>query len=193
MLTITEAAQGHFKRMLEKQELDSFNLRMSVNNPHTRRVTYNLTLCLPDEQKADDLSIDCDSFIMFVDAESAGHLDEVTIDYTETEDGGGKLDIQDPHMEVKELGEDATLAERVEYLVDTQVNAMVAGHGGEVLLEDVSDDGIVKLSFGGGCQGCGSAEVTLQDGIKQLLLDRIPEIKDVIDVTDHDAGENPYA
>ena len=193
MLTISEAAQGHFRRMLEKQELDAFNLRMSVNNPHTRRVTYNLTLCLPNEQGADDTAITCEGFTLYVDAESASHLDAVKINYIATGDGGGKLDIHDPHMDAEELGDDATLAERVEYLVDTQINAMVAGHGGEVFLEEVTAEGVVKLRFGGGCQGCGSAEVTLQDGIKQLLLEKLPEISDVVDVTDHSEGENPYS
>ena len=62
----------------------------------------------------------------------------------------------------------------------------------EVSLIDVVDDGIAVLKFGGGCQGCGQADVTLKEGIEKTLLERIPELKGVRDVTDHSIKENAY-
>jgi Fe-S cluster biogenesis protein NfuA len=87
--------------------------------------------------------------------------------------------------------DDDSLYERVAQLFETQVNPMVARHGGAVELIDVQD-GVVMLRMGGGCQGCGMADVTLRQGIETMLRQHAPEVKGLVDVTDHSAGSNPY-
>jgi Fe-S cluster biogenesis protein NfuA len=87
--------------------------------------------------------------------------------------------------------DDDSLYERVAQLFQTQVNPMVARHGGAVELIDVQD-GVVMLRMGGGCQGCGMADVTLRQGIEAMLRQHAPEVKGLVDVTDHSAGSNPY-
>jgi len=87
-------------------------------------------------------------------------------------------------------GDDA-LYERVADLFDTQVNPMVARHGGRVELIDVQD-AVVMLRMAGGCQGCGMADVTLRQGIEAMLQQHVPEVKGIVDITDHTAGTNPY-
>lgn len=86
---------------------------------------------------------------------------------------------------------DDELYERVNDLFEQQVNPMVARHGGRVELIDVQD-GVVLLRMGGGCQGCGMASVTLRQGIEGILMEHIPEVKGIVDVTDHASGANPY-
>src|SRR5881397_2745411 len=86
---------------------------------------------------------------------------------------------------------DDALYERVAELFDSQVNPMVARHGGRVELIDVQD-AVVMLRMAGGCQGCGMADVTLRQGIEGMLSQRVPEVKGIMDITDHTAGENPY-
>ena len=88
------------------------------------------------------------------------------------------------------LNDDA-LYERVAALFDEQVNPMVARHGGRVELIDVQD-AVVMLRLGGGCQGCGMADVTLRQGIEGMLGQFIPEVKGVVDITDHASGASPY-
>ena len=83
------------------------------------------------------------------------------------------------------------LKTKVQELIETMVNPAVAGHGGYVELIDVQDNR-VYLQMGGGCQGCGAADVTLKAGIERLIKDEIPEIKEILDVTDHASGQNPY-
>ena len=83
------------------------------------------------------------------------------------------------------------LKSRVQELVDTSINPAVAGHGGYVELLDVKDN-IVYLQMGGGCQGCGAADITLKAGIERLIKEEIPEIVEIRDTTDHAAGANPY-
>jgi len=83
------------------------------------------------------------------------------------------------------------LKTRVQELIDTMINPAVAGHGGFVELIDVTDNR-VYLQMGGGCQGCGAADVTLKSGIERLIKAEIPEVTEVLDTTDHASGQNPY-
>ena len=83
------------------------------------------------------------------------------------------------------------LMTKVQELIDSTINPAVAGHGGFVQLVDVKDNK-VYLTMGGGCQGCGAADVTLKAGIERLIKEELPEIEEVLDSTDHASGTNPY-
>lgn len=87
--------------------------------------------------------------------------------------------------------ENTDLRTRVQELIDTMINPAVAAHGGFVELIDVQDSR-VYLQMGGGCQGCGAADITLKAGIERLLKEEIPEISEILDTTDHASGANPY-
>jgi len=86
---------------------------------------------------------------------------------------------------------DDALYEQVAKVFDAQVNPMVARHGGHVELIDVQD-AVVMLRMGGGCQGCGMADVTLRQGIEGMLAQLVPEVRGIVDITDHTSGANPY-
>jgi Fe-S cluster biogenesis protein NfuA len=81
--------------------------------------------------------------------------------------------------------------EKIEYLIDHQINPGVAAHAGFVQLIAVKDD-TVYVRLGGGCQGCGAADFTLRQGIKAIIRREVPEIREVMDITDHAAGTSPY-
>jgi Fe/S biogenesis protein NfuA len=89
------------------------------------------------------------------------------------------------------MSEGTDLKSRVQELIDTTINPAVAGHGGYVELIDVQDNR-VYLQMGGGCQGCGAADVTLKSGIERLIKEELPEVTEVLDTTDHSSGTNPY-
>jgi Fe/S biogenesis protein NfuA len=80
---------------------------------------------------------------------------------------------------------------KVQQLLDDSINPAVAGHGGYVQLIDVKDN-VVYIQMGGGCQGCGMADVTLKAGIERMIMEEIPEVTEVLDTTDHASGNNPY-
>jgi Fe/S biogenesis protein NfuA len=83
------------------------------------------------------------------------------------------------------------LVDQVKQVLTEQVNPAIAAHGGGAEL--VSIDGtIAYLRLFGGCQGCGLAQVTLKQGIERILLESIPALTQVVDVTDHASGEDPY-
>jgi Fe-S cluster biogenesis protein NfuA len=86
---------------------------------------------------------------------------------------------------------DDALYEQVAKVFDAQVNPMVARHGGHVELIDVQD-AVVMLRMGGGCQGCGMADVTLRQGIEGILAQLVPAVRGIVDITDHTSGANPY-
>ncbi|HEY7544045.1 MAG TPA: NifU family protein [Blastocatellia bacterium] len=83
------------------------------------------------------------------------------------------------------------LRARVQQVFDEQINPGVASHGGFVELLDVQDDNIY-IRMGGGCQGCGAADVTLRMGIERLIRESVPQVREIFDTTDHASGQNPY-
>lgn len=83
------------------------------------------------------------------------------------------------------------VAERVQQVLNEQINPAIASHGGVAELVAV-EEATAFLRLGGGCQGCGLASVTLSQGIEATLLEMVPEITRVVDVTDHSSGANPY-
>lgn len=86
---------------------------------------------------------------------------------------------------------DDQLRTQVQEIIDEMINPAIAMHGGFIELNRVNDSK-VYVSMGGGCQGCAASQMTLRAGIEAMLLEEVPQIKEVIDVTDHDAGVNPY-
>ncbi len=102
----------------------------------------------------------------------------------------GKALVQAKAMMAAQAEDDA-LYDKVLDIFEQRINPMVAGHGGHVDLIDVQD-GVVMLRLGGGCQGCGMADVTLRQGIETTLQQLVPEVQGVMDVTDHSSGANPY-
>lgn len=89
------------------------------------------------------------------------------------------------------MSDPGAIRRKVQELFDTQINPGVATHGGHIELIDVKNNN-VYLRMGGGCQGCGMADVTLKQGIESLIRDQVPEVWQVLDVTDHAGGNNPY-
>ncbi len=87
--------------------------------------------------------------------------------------------------------EEDRIRQRIEAVFAAEVNPAIAGHGGFVRLVDVKGTN-VHLALGGGCQGCASSQVTLRGGIERAIRKAAPEVNEIIDVTDHTAGANPY-
>jgi Fe/S biogenesis protein NfuA len=98
----------------------------------------------------------------------------------------------DPLGDLGALELTGTLAEKVTQLLEHSVNPALASHGGFATLVRVDDENRVFVHMGGGCQGCSLSAATLQEGIQRAIKEALPEVTDVIDATDHDAGENPF-
>lgn len=191
MISIGPAAQAHFKRLIEQQDLPGMGVRLRVLKAGTPSADCDLQFCEPADLEGDELAIECEGFDFFLDAASVPFLDGAEIDYQATATGG-QLTIRAPKIKGIAPNEDASLIERVRYVIDTEINPGLASHGGRVSVVSFEADGTLVLRFGGGCHGCGMVDVTLRDGIERTLKQRIPEVTGVRDATDHATGENPY-
>lgn len=191
MIRVSDTAQDYFRRLMKQQGLDDVGLRMLVSQPGTPAADCQLAFCPEGEQVANDVVVPLDGFNLYIEAGSASWLDDALVDY-ETDDLGGQISVKAPNIKGEQPDDDAALAERVDYVLQAEINPAVAGHGGVVTLVEVTTDNIVVLQFGGGCHGCGMVDVTLKEGIEKTLKERCPEIAGVRDVTDHTTGQNPY-
>ena len=191
MINLSESAQNYFRHLLKTQGGDAVGIRVSAVHPGTPRADARLEFCESGDLLGDEWSLDCEGFTLFVDAPSVRFLDGAEVDYL-TQPTGGQLTIRAPRIKGEVPKEDASVIERVQYLLDSEINPMLAAHKGQVSLEEVTSDGVVRLRFGGGCHGCGMVDVTLKQGIEKTMMERIPEITAIRDATDHATGEAPY-
>jgi len=191
MINISDSAQTYFRHLLKTQGGDAVGIRVSAVHPGTPRADARLEFCENGDLLGDEWSLDCEGFTLYVDAPSAPFLDGANIDYA-TEGASSQLTIKAPRIKGEAPKGDASLVERVRWLLESEINPQLASHKGQVSLEEITSDGVVRLRFGGGCHGCGMADVTLKQGIEKTLMARIPEITAVRDATDHSTGEAPY-
>ncbi|WP_417664217.1 Fe-S biogenesis protein NfuA [Pseudidiomarina donghaiensis] len=191
MIRITESAQAHFRKLLADQA-DNTNIRVFVVNPGTPSAECGVSYCPPDSVEADDEVLPFSGFDAVVDSGSAPFLIDAVIDYEE-QDLGSQLTLKAPNAKAKKVDDDAPLIERVEYVIQSEINPQLANHGGKVAVSQITDDGIAVLQFGGGCNGCSMVDVTLKEGIEKELVQRFPgELNGVRDVTEHQPGEHSY-
>ena len=191
MIQISEAAQSHFRKLIEREAIPGLGVRLAARDAGTPRADVRLEFAESGELSGDEWAVDCEGFTLWLDAPSVPFLDGATIDY-ETKATGGQLQIRAPKIKGTAPGDAASLVERVRWTIEQDINPQLAQHRGNVSLQEVTADGVVVLRFGGGCQGCGQADYTLKEGIEKTLLERIPELKGVRDVTDHSNRENAY-
>jgi Fe/S biogenesis protein NfuA len=142
---------------------------------------YEFRIVSQNDQRPDDSIADGGTFVVFIDATSAPLMKGSVLDVRED---GFKVNNPNP-VWTDEKGP------RVLEVIDGVINPGLAMHGGRISLVDVRDD-VVYITFGGGCQGCGMATMTLSEGVYKLIQEAVPGIQDVVDVTQHSLGTNPY-
>ncbi len=191
MITISEEAQAHFAKLLEKQESGT-NIRVFVVNPGTSSAECGVSYCPPDAVEEGDMRLEFKGFDAVVDQESAPYLEEAEIDFV-TDQMGSQLTLKAPNAKARKVADDAPLVERINYMIESEINPQLASHGGQVMLVEVTEEGFAVLQFGGGCNGCSMVDVTLKDGIEKQMLEQFAgELKGVRDATEHQAGEHSY-
>lgn len=191
MIQVSDSAQNYFRHLLEQQDIAGLGIRMKAVHGGTPRADCVLEYCEKSELAGDEIEIACSGYAIYIDAGSARFLEDATVDY-EVNATGGQLTIRAPKIKGSVPAADASLADRVQYVLDAEINPQIAAHGGRVRLVEITPEIAVVLQFGGGCHGCGMADVTLKQGIEKTLRAHFPEITAVRDATDHRSGENPY-
>ena len=191
MIQISESAQAHFRKLIERESLPGMGVRLAAVYAGTAKADVRLEFAEPADLSGDEWAVDCEGFTLWIDPASAPFLDAAEIDYVQ-QPTGGQLQIRAPKIKGEAPADTASLVERVRWVVEQEINPQLAQHRGHVSVQEVSADGVVLLKFGGGCHGCGMADVTLKQGIESTLMTRVPGVTAVRDATDHATGSAPY-
>ena len=182
---LTDAAAEKVKAFAdEHSEAAGKLLRIYVQGGSKAEFEYGFTF---DEPHSGDERLSQVGVELLVDRLSLMYMQGSTVDFVEDLRGSGFV-VDNPNS--PPLLRDPVAA-RIHQILQDRINPGIASHGGWVSLIDY-DDGRVFLQLGGGCQGCGMADVTLRQGIERILRDEVPEIVEILDTTDHASGTNPY-
>ncbi|MPZ70338.1 MAG: hypothetical protein GEU71_12550 [Actinobacteria bacterium] len=178
-------------------DAEKLALWLEVTGVNGLEFVYDMFLQPVDEAGPDDLVSHHDDLSVVVPAASIDDLRGARIVLV----GDlvvGNLKIENPNSPSSPavgVGHDGVLSgsveERVSQVLEFHINPAIASHGGRADLDRV-EGSTAFLRLSGGCQGCGAAKVTLSQGIETALLQAVPEITEVVDVTDHASGTNPY-
>ncbi|MDP6181341.1 MAG: NifU family protein [SAR86 cluster bacterium] len=190
-LTITESAEKYLDELLGSQEKDTVGIKIFVSEPGTPRAETCIAYAKEDESLDDFLLIEELSFSLLLEKNSLDFIKDAVVDYS-PDKFGGTLTIKAPNAKLPQLNENASIEEKINYVLYSEINPSLASHGGEVSLVEVLDKETAVLQFGGGCQGCGMVDLTLKDGVEKTLLEQVDGLKGVMDVTDHSYRENAY-
>ena len=198
MIEIRPAARAQIQSLVDQAVVQDPALRIELDrgaqSPLARN--YSISLVERDDRQRTEIAINVDEIRVFLNLDTSNLLAGAVIDWVD-ENGSSGFRVQDPNAKPATPPEPSTLrlsgpmAERVQRVIDEVINPGIAAHGGFVELVDVSDD-TLYLRMGGGCQGCAASAATLRMGIERMVREQVPEIQNIVDVTDHTAGANPY-
>ncbi|MBT8149280.1 MAG: Fe-S biogenesis protein NfuA [Pseudomonadales bacterium] len=190
-IALSDSAQEYLCGLLESQGEDVIGIRVFINDPGTPRAETCIAYCREDDVADDAIVRDYAGFKAYFDARSWSYLDAAKIDYA-SDRMGGQLTIKAPNSKMPQVHADSPLADRINYLLYTEINPSLAAHGGEVSLMKIDEDNYAVLQFGGGCQGCSAVDATLKEGVEKTLKEHLPDLAGVRDMTDHSDRSNAY-
>ena len=190
MLTITDSAQEYLAELLSKQE-DALGVRVFINQPGTPRAETCIAYARDGDVKEDDVEQRYEHLTAWFDGRSVPFLEDALVDYAKDR-MGGQLTIKAPNAKMPRVDENSPMEDRINYILYNEVNPSLAAHGGEVSLVELTKDDYAVLQFGGGCQGCSAVDMTLKNGVEKTLMDQLPELRGVRDMTDHSDRSNAF-
>lgn len=190
-MNITPSAQEYLANLLSNQEEDTTGIKIFVSEPGTPRAETCIAYAKQDEDFSEFRFIEEFDFSLYLEEKSIDFLKDAEVDYS-PDKFGGTLTIKAPNAKLPQISKDASIEDKINYVLYSEINPGLASHGGEVSLIEVLNEETAILQFGGGCQGCGMVDLTLKDGVEKTLLEQVEGLKSVKDVTDHSYRENAY-
>lgn len=195
VLTVTaEALAKVLEIRAVEDDPDGMGLRVEIVGTQGNEFVYDLSLEELSSTAPDDVVWEDEGLTRIVPGNTVEQLRGAVLDVPANPQQGG-LVIRNPNTpgllagDLPELS--GTVDERINQLLEGHVNPGLAAHGGHAALDRV-EGSVAYVLMGGGCQGCALSAVTLRDGISAAIREAIPEIDEVVDVTAHDEGENPF-
>ena len=196
LMTVTEAALAKVLEVRnEEDDPAGLALRVSITGSQGVDYVYDLAFFEIAAAPEDDVRWEVDDLSFLIPAEDREKLAGATLDLPSNPTQGG-LVIRNPNRP-NPLGDICTLEltgeipEQVGQQIAERINPALASHGGYATLVGI-EGSTAYVTMGGGCQGCSMSAATLTEGIRSAILEAVPEILEVVDATDHSAGENPF-
>ncbi|MGY2462420.1 Fe/S biogenesis protein NfuA [Vreelandella sulfidaeris] len=190
-IDITDSAQAYLAELLEKQNVEGIAVRIFITQPGTPYAETCLAYCRPGEEEPTDVLLELEKINVYLDKNSLAFLEEAVVDFN-ADRMGGQLTIKAPNAKMPKVNANSPLEDRINYVLYSEINPGLAAHGGEIKLVELTEQQYAVLAFGGGCQGCAAVDLTLKDGVEKTLMERIPELAGIRDVTDHSDTTNAY-
>ena len=188
MINISDVALEKIHELIGNLEQPIQGIRIIAEAVSPLKAEYSLAFVQQGEEQPNDEIVNFDSFNVYIDADSIQYVEGATLNYIENAMGGGFV-VDNPPRTMPKL--EGPVADKLQKLLNEQINPALQMHGGFVQLIDVKDH-TVFIELGGGCKGCGMVDVTLKQGIEKMIKQSIPEITEVFDTTNHASGTNPY-
>lgn len=194
VVLVTDDARKHILELLaEEDDPDTMGLRIEVVGENGPEYRYDLSFDALDAAETDDSVVEWMGLTVIIPEDSVAKLQGATLDLPS--DGRAGLTLKNPNrpnpMASLDIELTGDVPERINTLLEKAINPSLAQHGGYAELR-AWEEPKAYVKMGGGCQGCAVSSITLRNGIERTLKDQIPEILEVVDVTDHAAGTNPY-
>jgi Fe/S biogenesis protein NfuA len=195
LVEITEPALEQILALREQETIADLHLGLRIAGVGANGFIYETAFLRPEDVSADDHLEHHGDLSVVIAADSVDNMRGSVLDLSGDPVSPG-LVLRNPNPATPPItdGEvelSGSIEERVQQLIELYINPSIAAHGGFVTLSGVDGDRAL-VELGGGCQGCGLAAMTLRQGIEASIKHHVPEIVEVVDVTDHSAGENPF-
>lgn len=186
MITVDDFARDKIKSMIEAESEPQLGVRIKITGRNLKDYRHELSFVTSRTLKDKDQKIESNEINIYINPDELEQLKGTNITYVDDLwDGGFK--VENPNAPVWT----SPKASEIQELIEKEINPGLAMHGGFAELIDVKDNQVV-LNFGGGCQGCGMASVTVKEGVEKMIKSKFPEIEQIVDATDHASGKNPY-
>ena len=195
VVEITDSALEQIQALRDQESIADLHLGLRIAGVGANGFIYETAFLRPEDVAAEDHLEHHGDLPVVVAADSVDNLRGSVLDLAGDPAAPG-LVLRNPNPATPPITDGeveltGTVSERVQQLIELYINPSIASHGGFVTLVGVEGDQAM-VELGGGCQGCGLAAMTLRQGIESSIKHHVPEILEVVDVTDHAAGENPF-
>ena len=191
IINITKSAEEYLTKLLVEKDDESIGIRIFISDPGTPMAETCLAYCKSDESNLTDELLKLKTLDVYIEQRSIPFLKDAEVNF-DHDNFGGQLTIKAPNARLPNISADSPVEDRINYVIYNEINPMLESHGGEVSLVKFTEASEAVLQFGGGCQGCGMVDVTLKDGIEKTLIEQVPELKSVVDITDHSFSDNAF-
>ena len=185
-IRFSEVAREKLMEVLTGYPEEVAGLRLKINGRTSDGFEHVLTIVEKGYEPEGDAQIEYPDFRLYVEGGRLDDLKGTSIHYEFKGPNVSGLEFDNPNPVWRD-----PIAQEIQRIFDEQVNPQIAAHGGYVQLLEVQGSK-AYIEMGGGCQGCGMANVTLKQGVEVAVKEQLPEIDELIDVTDHQSGDNPY-